>query len=190
VHQRAGVVLDVAEEQGYQIWKAVALIVQGAAAAGVGRPDEGVASMERGVQLYQGLTTPAVFWPLVLSTRARGFGHAGRPEDGLRLIEEALEIVGTEAFLHPEFSLVQAELLHGLGETEAAVAALRGAVHSGRRLGLHMPELRAATRLVRLRQRDAVEQLRRVYDSFTEGFDDPDVVDARAALAELDVPVV
>jgi predicted ATPase/class 3 adenylate cyclase len=190
VHERAGVVLDVAEEQGYQIWKAVALIVQGAAAAGLGRPDEGVASMERGVELYQGLTTPAVFWPLVLSTRARGFGHAGRPEDGLRLIEEALQIVGTEAFLHPEFSLVQAELVHGLGDTEAAVAALRGAVDSGRRLGLHMPELRAATRLVRLRQGDAVEQLRRVYESFTEGFDDPDLVDARAALAELDVPVV
>jgi predicted ATPase/class 3 adenylate cyclase len=190
VHERAGVVLDVAEEQGYQIWKAVALIVQGAAAAGLGRPDEGVASMERGVKLYQGLTTPAVFWPLVLSTRARGFGHAGRPGDGLRPIEEALEIVGTEAFLHPEFSLVQAELLHGQGDTEAAVAALRGAVDSGRRLGLHMPELRAATRLVRLRQRDAVEQLRRVYESFTEGFDDPDLVDARAALAELDVPVV
>jgi predicted ATPase len=189
-HERAGVVLDVAEEQGYQIWKAVALIVQGAAAAGLGRPDEGVASMERGVKLYQGLTTPAVFWPLVLSTRARGFGHAGRPGDGLRPIEEALEIVGTEAFLHPEFSLVQAELLHGQGDTEAAVAALRGAVDSGRRLGLHMPELRAATRLVRLRQRDAVEQLRRVYESFTEGFDDPDLVDARAALAELDVPVV
>ncbi len=190
VHERAGVVLDVAEEQGYQIWKAVALIVEGAAAAGLGRPDEGVASMERGVELYQGLTTPAVFWPLVLSTRARGFGHAGRPEDGLRLIEEALQIVGTEVFLHPEFSLVQAELLHGLGATDAAVAALRGAVDSGRRLRLHMPELRAATRLVRLRQRDAVEQLRRVYESFTEGFDDPDVVDARAALAELDVPVV
>jgi hypothetical protein len=69
------------------------------------------------------------------------------------------------------------------------VAALRGAVDSGRRLGLHMPGLRAATRLVRLRQPDAVEQLRRVYESFTEGFDDADLVDARAALAELDVPV-
>jgi len=190
VHERAGVVLDVAEEHRYQIWKAVALIVQGAAAAGLGQPVEGVASMERGVELYQGLTTPAVFWPLVLSTRARGFGHAGRPEDGLRLIEEALELVGTEAFLHPEFSLVHAELLHGLGDTEAAVAALRDAVDSGRRLGLQMPELRAATRLARLRQRDAVEQLLRVYESFTEGFDDPELVDARAALAELDVPVV
>src|SRR5215211_7427823 len=189
-HERASAVVEVAEEHGYQIWKALALTVQGAAAAGLGRRDEGVACMERGVELYEGLTTPAVFWPLVLSTRARGFGHAGRPEDGLRLIEEALELVGTEAFLHPEFSLVHAELLHGLGDTEAAVAALRDAVDSGRRLGLQMPELRAATRLVRLRQRDAVEQLLRVYESFTEGFDDPELVDARAVLAELDVPVV
>jgi hypothetical protein len=181
-------VLEVAEEQGYQIWKAVALIVQGAAAAGIGRPDEGVASMARGVELYQGLTTPAVFWPLVLSTRARGFGYAGRPKEGLQLIEEALEIVGTDAFLHPEFSLVRAELLDGLGDTDAAATELMGVVDSGRRLGMHMPELRAATALVRLRQKDALEQLRRVYESFTEGFADPDLVEARAALAELDVP--
>ena len=36
---------------------------------------------------------------------------------------------------------------------------------------------------------DTVDQLRRVYESFTEGFDDPDLVDARAALAELDLAV-
>ena len=189
VPEHAGVVLEVAEEHGYQIWKAVALIVQGAAAAGVGRPDEGIASMDRGVELYQGLTTPAVFWPLVLSTRARGFGYAGRPKEGLQLIDEALEIIGPDAFLQPEFSLVRAELLHSLGDTDTAVTELQGVVDSGRRLGLHMPELRAATALVRIRQKDAVEELRRVYESFTEGFVDPDLVDARTALAELDVTV-
>ena len=186
--EHAGVVLEVAEEHGYQIWKAVALIVGGAAAAGGGRPDEGVASMARGVELYQGLTTPAVFWPLVLSTRARGFGYANRPKDGLQLIEEAMEIVGPDAFLHPEFSLVRAELLQSLGDAAAAMREFRDAADSGGRLGLHMPELRATTALVRLRQKDAVEQLRRIYESFTEGFAEPELVDARAALAELDVP--
>jgi predicted ATPase/class 3 adenylate cyclase len=189
-HDRAGAVLDIAEEQGYQIWRALALTIQGAAAAGLGRPDEGVACMERGVDLYQGLTTPAVFWPLVLSTRARGFGHAGRPEDGLRLIEEALEIIDEDAFLYPEFSLVRGELLLAVGEREKAVAQLSSTIESARRLGLRTPELRAATMLVRLRQKNAVEQLQHVYESFTEGFDDPDLVDARLAQAELDVPVV
>jgi predicted ATPase/class 3 adenylate cyclase len=189
VPEHAGVVLDVADEHGYQIWKAVALIVQGAAAAGVGRPDEGLASMDRGVELYQGLTTPAVFWPLVLSTRARGLGYASRPEEGLQLIDEALGIIGADAFLHPEFALVRAELLHGLGDTETAVTELQAVVASGRRLGLHMPELRAAKALVRIRQKDAGEELRRAYESFTEGFADPDLVDARTALAELDVTI-
>jgi hypothetical protein len=100
-----------------------------------------------------------------------------------------MEIVGSDAFFHPEFSLVRAELLHGLGDTDTAMTEFRGAFDSGGRLGLHMPELRAATALVRLGQKDAVEQLRRVYESFTEGFGDPDVGDARAALAELDVTV-
>ena len=54
-----------------------------------------------------------------------------------------------------------------------------------------MPELRAATRLARLRadDADAIESLRGVYETFTEGFDSPDLVEARAALAEVDVPI-
>jgi hypothetical protein len=52
-----------------------------------------------------------------------------------------------------------------------------------------MSELQAATKLIRLREREGkgkqeerIEQLRGVYDSFTEGFDTPDLVDARAVL--------
>jgi predicted ATPase len=189
-HERAGAVLEVAEEHGYQIWKALALTIQGAAAAGLGRPDEGVGCMERGVELYQGLTTPAVFWPLVLSTRARGFGHAGRPEEGLRLIDGALETIPAEAFLHPEFSLLRGELLIAAGDTDAAVAELRHTVESARDLGLRTPELRAATMLVRLERPGAVELLMGVYESFTEGLDDPDLVQAREALTALDPAVL
>jgi hypothetical protein len=53
-----------------------------------------------------------------------------------------------------------------------------------------MPQLRAATRLVRLRGQEAdAESLRAVYDKFTEGFDSPDLVEARAVLSEVDVPI-
>ena len=60
-----------------------------------------------------------------------------------------------------------------------------------RDLGDSMPQLRAATRLVRLRGQDAdaIESLRAVYETFTEGFDSPDLVEARAVLAEVDVPI-
>jgi len=189
VEERAGSVLEVAEEHGYQIWKAVALMLEGAAAAGLGRPAGGIERMERGVALYQGLTTPAVFWPLVLSVRARGFALAGRPGDALPVIEGAVAAGGTDAIIYPEFGVLRGELLITLGDTDAAVRQLRDVFDTAGRLGLRMPQLRAATLLARVRPADGVVRLRGVYDAFTEGFDDVDLVEAKAALADLDVPV-
>ncbi len=82
VQQRAGEVLEVAEEHDYQIWKAVGLALQGVAMTGLGQPEEGLARMDRGIALYQGMTTPPIFWPLLLSVRARGLALGGRPDRG------------------------------------------------------------------------------------------------------------
>jgi tetratricopeptide (TPR) repeat protein len=188
-HERAGEALDVAEEHGYPIWEALALMLQGAAETGLGRAESGLATMERGVALYQGLTTPAVFWPLVLATRARGFAYAGQAEQGIQLIDQAIEMVGADAVLNPDFGVLRAELLIALGETGPAVAQLRRVVDDAGRLGLRTPRLRAATMLVRLRDANAVDLLRHALETFVEGFDDADLVDARAALAEVDLAV-
>ena len=110
VQQRASGVLEVAEQQDYPIWKAVGLVLQGVGMAGLGRPEEGIAWMDRGIALYQGLKTPPVFWPLLLSVRARGFALSGRPEDGLALIDEALGMVSTGDFLYPELALLKGDL--------------------------------------------------------------------------------
>jgi predicted ATPase len=84
--ERARSVIDVAEEQDYPIWKALGVTLEGAAVAALGRAEEGLERIESGVAAYQGLTTPPVFWPLLLSIRAGGSGLAGRQADGLRLI--------------------------------------------------------------------------------------------------------
>ena len=145
--------------------------------------------MEAGVALYQGLTTPAVFWPLVLSVRARGFALGDRPADGLRLIEEAMQGAGEEAVINPGFGVLRAELLLALGDAQAAVTQLRDVLDLAGRFGLRMPGLLAATMLARLERAEGAKVLRSVYDSFTEGLDDPELVDARAVLAEVDVAV-
>ena len=56
-------------------------------------------------------------------------------------------------------------------------------------LDARMARLRAATRLARLRMADgepeaAARTLRPVYDTFTEGFDTADLVEARELLAD------
>jgi hypothetical protein len=187
VHERASGVLEVAEEHDYQIWRALALVLQGAAMAGLGEPEEGLPRIDEGIALYQGLKTPPVFWPLLLSARARGFAFGGRPADGLPLIDEAIEMTGEGNVLYPEFALLKGDLVLALTDASRAELLFQSVFDAAGDLGVRMPQLRAATRLTRLRRAagkrpDGTDLLRGVYETFTEGFDAPDLVDARAVL--------
>jgi tetratricopeptide (TPR) repeat protein len=179
---RARGAIEVAEEQDYPIWRALGTTLDGAATAALGQVDEGVARIESGIAVYRGLKTPPVFWPLLLFVRAGACGLDGRPADGLRLIEEAIEIVGESNLQYPDFALLEGDLLQALGDDEAAEARFRRAFESAEAFGLRIPQLRAATRLSRLRRTEGLALLRGVYDWFTEGFETPDLVDARALL--------
>ena len=183
VEERAGRVLEVADEHGYGIWKAVALMMLGTAAAGLEPAGDGIDRMERGVAMYQGLTTPAVFWPLVMSIRARGFTFAGRHGEALRMIDESVAVAGADAVISPEFRVLRGEVLIALGDDDAAVRELRSTFDAAGRLGLRMPQLRAATQLARAGSPGAVELLRGVYETFPAGLDEADLADARAVLA-------
>jgi predicted ATPase/class 3 adenylate cyclase len=194
-HERARGALEVAEEHDFQIWKALGVVLEGAALTGLGRAEQGLARTEQGVALYLGLTTPAVFWPLLLSIRARAFALAGRPAEGLALIDEAVGMVTEDDFLYGEFALLKGDLLLALGDAGGAKALFEKVIGATSKLGARMPELRAATRLTRVRratgtQPDGSDALREVYETFTEGFDMPDLVDARAELDEVDARVV
>ena len=94
VQGRAQAVLDITEKHEFEIWKAVATCLDGAALAGTGSAEEGLMQNNRGMELYQGLKTPPVFWPLLLLIRAGVCGQAGRPEEGLASLDEAMKIVG------------------------------------------------------------------------------------------------
>jgi len=94
-----------------------------------------------------------------------------------------------EAKLHR----LKGELLLMQGGTDAAApaeACLHRALAVARRQGAKSHELRAGTSLARLwreqgRQREARRLLAPIYDWFTEGFDTPDLQEARRLLAEL-----
>src|SRR4029450_3015025 len=151
------------------------------------RIDEGLAQIESGIAAYEGLRTPPVFWPLLLFIKAIGRGLGGRPTDGLRLLEEAMGIVGQDHLLYPDFALLRGDLLLGSGDVEGAVPSFLRAFDVAQSLGLRTPELRAATRLSRVGRTDGTELLREVYETFTEGHDAPDLVDARAVLDAMQV---
>jgi predicted ATPase/class 3 adenylate cyclase len=174
--------VEVAEERDYPIWRALGMTLEGAAVATLGRVDEGVARIETGIAVYEGLRTPPVFWPPLLYVKAIARGLGGRPGDGLHLIEEAMRIVGDDNLQYPEFALLQGDLLLGMGDADGADVRFRRAFDVAEVLGLRTPQLRAATRLSQHGRTEDIELLRGVYETFDEGFESPDLEDARAVL--------
>src|SRR5439155_27184437 len=90
--ERGKAVLAIAEEHEFLIWRAVGSVLVGASLAAMGTADEGLTLIEEAMSSYQRLKTPPVFWPLLLYLHARTCGMAGRPKDGLLLLDDALEI--------------------------------------------------------------------------------------------------
>jgi hypothetical protein len=76
------------------------------------------------MDLYQGMKTPPVFWPLLLFTQAGACGQAGRPADGLIPLDKAIEIVGrgSESPLSSQLCRLKGDLLLALSPENPAEA--------------------------------------------------------------------
>ncbi len=137
----------------------------------------------------------ALFRTAFLGTLAEGLAGAGQIAEGLATIDDALE--RCERF---EERWCIAELLRVKGELElwdestAASSAAEGyflqSIDWARRQGALSWELRAATSVARLRHQqnritEARELLAPVYDRFTEGYEMPDLMAAKALLEAL-----
>ncbi len=191
VEDRAQAVLDIAEEHEFQVWWAVATCLHGAALAGMDRAEEGLAQVRRGIDLYQGLKTPPIFWPLLLYIQAGVYGKGGKPEQGLALLDEGMEIAShwTGRAMLPEFLRLKGDLLLAITPENAAEAEswFQQALEVAQELEARMLELRAAISLSRLWQAQGkAEQGRRVlsnaYERFTEGFTTADLMEAKDLL--------
>jgi predicted ATPase len=122
------------------------------------------------------------------------YTQAGRFEDALQAFNEALAIAETndDRFQEAELHRLKGELLLAESPDQAAAAegCFRQALATAGRQQSKAWELRAATSLARLWQRqgrrdEARAALAAVYGTFTEGFTTPDLVDAKALLDSL-----
>ena len=185
-HERANDVLKIAEEHDYRIWKALGLVLQGVTMAGLGRPEDGLARTERGASMYENLRTPPVFWPQLLGLRAEAAARAGRISEAIELVDQAGGFAEEGSWDSAALGVQKGDLLLSQGDVEGAEASLLRAFDEGERAGARMIQLRAATRVARLRERagqtDATGRLRDILGTFTEGFDTPDLLEAQAAL--------
>jgi hypothetical protein len=145
--------------------------------------------MESGIALYRDIRTPPVFWPHVLNIRARTLALAGRADDALEVLTNARVIAGEAGWDAALFNNHEADLLSARGDRARAIELLRSGREQARSSRGRMIELGSVARLAALTADPAdVADLRALYDTFTEGFDTPVLVAARAVLAQASAP--
>jgi len=182
-------VLATAEANELSIWRALGSILLGAASAALGDADAGREHVAAGLQQYQGLRTPPVFWPLVRYLEAGVLLAAHDPLGALPRIDEAAELAGPQDMLAPLLQLLRSDVLLVLPvpDVDGAREAVDRAVSVATLLRTPGTALPAATRRLRLARPGEVEarrdELRAVLESLPEGRDSVDAREAEAALA-------
>ena len=200
-------ILAVAHEHDLATMAGFGHIFTGWARAEQGDAVEGLAQIRQGFQLHT--DKQATSLPYYLSLMVNIYRRTGQVEEALTLVEEGLGLVEQteERYYEAELHRLQGELLlndecrtmsderrapkAGIqSQGTKAEACFQHALDVSRRQEAKSLELRAATSLARLWQRqaktvEARELLAPVYDWFTEGFDTADLKDAKALLDEL-----
>ena len=153
---------------------------------------EGMSLLGNGIAAYR--ASGAELWtPHYTALLARGCEIAGQVEQALTLWDEALRIVDRtgERWLEAELTRHKGQLLLRQGHTEVVGELYRKALSIAREQEAKLWELRAAASLAQLRRDqgrrgEARDLLAPIYGWFTEGFDTPDLKEAKALLEELD----
>ncbi|HEY6058348.1 MAG TPA: hypothetical protein VIV06_09960, partial [Candidatus Limnocylindrales bacterium] len=194
VRDLAAGLLEIADEHDFRIWTAAGGCLLGAAQVSLGQVEEGLAGIRKGTDMYQGLRSPPVFWPMLLFIDAGAHLQAGRPASALKPIDAAIELMsqGPGTTILPELHLLKGDIVAALSGDDgtgrsAAEPWYRRAFERATALQCRMTQLRAATRLGRLLHADgepeaAARTLGAVYATFTEGFATADLLEARDVL--------
>ncbi|HEX9856130.1 MAG TPA: adenylate/guanylate cyclase domain-containing protein [Acidimicrobiia bacterium] len=179
----------VANENDYVVWSTLATVLEGVSATALGRVEEGLAMTEAAIDLYKGLTTPPVFWPLILSLRGMVHAMAGKRGPALAFIDEAIGTGPPETVMSPELWNIKGDILRMLPEADldGAEEAYLSCLRESRARSLDLSALRGSIRLVGLRREtgrtpDGSDELASLYASFSEGLYERDLVVARDLL--------
>jgi predicted ATPase/class 3 adenylate cyclase len=191
--EHAEALVALSTEQRFPHWLAIGTTLRGWALTAQGEEAGGIAQMLQGLAARRA-TRSEVHRPCFLSLLAEAYGNVGQPEEGLTVLLEALAIVDNtgERYWEAELHRRKGELLliqkgQKVREVEEC---FRKALDIAHRQQAKSLELRAAMSLSRLWQKqgkpeEAHQLLAEIYTWFTEGFDTPDLKEAKALLEEL-----
>jgi len=191
LNEQADELVAVAAEQGFPYWRAQGTIYRGWVTVKNGDLTEGIPLLRSG-PVASRATGAELFVPHYVALLAEACEIAGQVEEGLTLSDEALQIVERtgERWFAAELNRHKGQLLLRQGHSAAAEELYRKALGIAEEQGAKLWELRAAVSLARLRRdqgrpAEARDLLAPVYGWFTEGFDTPDLQEAKALLEAL-----
>jgi predicted ATPase/DNA-binding winged helix-turn-helix (wHTH) protein len=210
--EHAEAVLAVSSEHGLALYQAMATIMRAWALIEQGRPEDAIEQMRRGLADLQATGTELVN-PHFLALLGEALGKEGRAEEGLVVLEQALELAERkgEGYYRAELYRIKGEVLlmqaTGRSLWQAAVGGkavlvpeepadtraegcFRQSMKIAQQQKAKSLELRAVMSLARLyqkrgKQKEARDLLAEIYERFTEGFDTADLREAQALLDEL-----
>jgi predicted ATPase len=183
--------IAITSEHGFTLWLADGMIMRGWAVAHRGDGEAGLAQLKDGIALY------AAIGSLLWVTQQHAIladVHLllGQTEEGLAAVANGLALADRtgEGLFLAELHRIRGELLlqHATPDEQGAEAEFLESLQIARSQGARSFELRTAMSLHRLLSRHgrAAESepiLREVYEWFTEGFDTPDLQEAKHLLA-------
>jgi DNA-binding SARP family transcriptional activator/predicted ATPase len=182
----------LASQQGFRYLLGQCIVVEGWALAQQEQIEAGIARMHEGLAVRLA-ADGKIHRPGFLAMLAETYGEAAQPEQGLRLLDEALAQVEStgECMSEAELHRLKGVLLQmqRVDEQEVESHFLR-ALAIARQQEAKSLELRATMSLSRLWQQQGKRQqardlLAEVYGWFREGFNTPDLQEALALLKDL-----
>jgi predicted ATPase len=191
VSGRADELVAVATERGFPSWGAHGTVFRGWVKVKNGEVAEGISLLRAGSAALGAIGMVA--WTVHPSALlAEACEIAGEIEEGLAWLDRALQVSETTglSWLASELNRRKGQLVLRQGHSQAAEELYCKALSIAVEQEAKMWELRAAVSLARLRhdqgrRAEARDLLAPVYCWFTEGFNTPDLKEAKALLDEL-----
>jgi tetratricopeptide (TPR) repeat protein len=193
MREKAEARLGLATESGMFTGRVLSEIYLGWADALAGDLEGGVARMQHHMLELKAASSEYIS-DRYLTFVASALGRMGRFDEGLSTIDESFPFIerSGQRYYEAELHRLKGELLLAQNVSNAAQAekSFRIAIDIARKQRAKSWELRATTSLSRLmrdtdRRDEARTMLAEIYGWFTEGFDTPDLKDAKALLQEL-----
>ncbi|HEY3394222.1 MAG TPA: protein kinase [Lacipirellulaceae bacterium] len=195
VQESAEAVMTIATEHGFSFWLGQGQLMHAWAQARQAECATGIAQLRQGINTWEA-TGGRTYRTYFLGLLAEVLGREQRIEESLSVLVEALALVQDtgEAFHEAELHRQRGEFRLRQEASEVACreaeACFRQALKIARAQQAKSLELRAAMSLTRLYQKqgrpaDARHILAECYDWFTEGFDTPDLLEAKALVEQI-----